>query len=99
MNPTRALDVASIADEVGFDLIGVQDHPYQWRFFDTMTFLTALAMRPHPITLFSPLARPPKRAPPGLAQTAAPLDLLSGGALPAGGGGGGGVGGGEDPRG
>ena len=79
MNPTRALDVASIADEVGFDLIGVQDHPYQWRFFDTMTLLTAMAMRTHRITLFPDVASLPMRPPAVLAKAAASIDVLSGG--------------------
>ena len=30
----RPLQQALIADELGFDVIGVQDHPYQRRFFD-----------------------------------------------------------------
>jgi len=79
MNPTRALDVSSIADEVGFDLIGVQDHPYQWRFFDTMTLLTAMAMRTHRVTLFPDVASLPMRPPAVLAKSAASLDVLSGG--------------------
>ena len=79
MNPTRALDVASIADEVGFDLIGVQDHPYQWRFFDTMTLLTAMAMRTHRITLFPDVASLPMRPPAVLAKAAASIDVLGGG--------------------
>ena len=79
MNPTRALDVASIADEVGFDLIGVQDHPYQWRFFDTMTLLTAMAMRTHRIALFPDVASLPMRPPAVLAKAAASIDVLSGG--------------------
>jgi alkanesulfonate monooxygenase SsuD/methylene tetrahydromethanopterin reductase-like flavin-dependent oxidoreductase (luciferase family) len=79
MDPARALDVASIADEVGFDLVGVQDHPYQWRFFDTMTLLTAMAMRTHRITLFPDVASLPMRPPAMLAKAAASLDVLSGG--------------------
>lgn len=79
MNPTRALDVASIADEVGFDLIGVQDHPYQWRFFDTMTLITAMAMRTHRATLFPDVASLPMRPPAVLAKAAASIDVLSGG--------------------
>src|SRR5438046_10267542 len=77
MNPTRALDVASIADEVGFDLIGVQDHPYQWRFFDTITLLTAMAMRTHRITSFPDVASLPMRPPAVLAKAAASIDRLS----------------------
>ena len=79
MNPTRAMDVAVIADEVGFDLIGVQDHPYQWRFFDTMTLLTAMAMRTQRITLFPDVASLPMRPPAVLAKAAASIDVLSGG--------------------
>ena len=79
MNPTRAMDVAVIADEVGFDLVGVQDHPYQWRFFDTMTLLTAMAMRTQRITLFPDVASLPMRPPAVLAKAAASIDVLSGG--------------------
>ena len=79
MDPNRALDVASIADEVGFDLVGVQDHPYQWRFYDTMTLLTAMAMRTHRITLFPDVSSLPMRPPAVLAKAAASLDVLSGG--------------------
>jgi alkanesulfonate monooxygenase SsuD/methylene tetrahydromethanopterin reductase-like flavin-dependent oxidoreductase (luciferase family) len=79
MNPNRAIDVASIADEVGFDLVGVQDHPYQWRFFDTMTLLAAMAMRTRRITLFPDVASLPMRPPAVLAKAAASLDVLSGG--------------------
>jgi alkanesulfonate monooxygenase SsuD/methylene tetrahydromethanopterin reductase-like flavin-dependent oxidoreductase (luciferase family) len=35
--PQRPLELAALADELGFDLIGVQDHPYQRRFYDTWT--------------------------------------------------------------
>ena len=79
MNPARALDVALIADEVGFDLLGVQDHPYQWRFFDTMTLLTAMAMRTQRVHLFPDVASLPMRSPAVLAKAAASLDILCGG--------------------
>src|SRR5256885_2786686 len=79
MQPTRALDVASIADELGFDLVGVQDHPYQWRFYDTWTLLVAIAMRTERITVFPDVASLPMRPPAVLAKAAASLDVLSGG--------------------
>jgi len=79
MQPTRALDVASIADELGFDLVGVQDHPYQWRFHDTWTLLVAIAMRTERITVFPDVASLPMRPPAVLAKAAASLDVLSGG--------------------
>ncbi len=48
--PTPAADqrdqlvaLARRADELGLDLIGVQDHPYQPRFLETWTLLSAMA--------------------------------------------------------
>src|SRR5712692_3225211 len=75
----RPLQIAAAADELGFDLIGVQDHPYQRRFYDTMTLLTAIAMRTGRITVFPDVANLPLRPPAMLAKAAATLDLLSGG--------------------
>jgi alkanesulfonate monooxygenase SsuD/methylene tetrahydromethanopterin reductase-like flavin-dependent oxidoreductase (luciferase family) len=75
----RPLQQAAVADELGFDLIGVQDHPYQRRFFDTWTLLTAIAMRTERITVFPDVANRPLRPPATLAKAAATLDILSGG--------------------
>ena len=77
--PHRALEVATQADDLGFDLIGVQDHPYQRRFFDAWTLLTAIAMRTKHVTVFPDVANLPLRPPAVLAKAAASLDLLSGG--------------------
>jgi alkanesulfonate monooxygenase SsuD/methylene tetrahydromethanopterin reductase-like flavin-dependent oxidoreductase (luciferase family) len=77
--PQRALDLAMLADELGFDLIGVQDHPYQRRFFDTWTLLVAMAMRTKRVTVFPDVANLPLRPPAVLAKAAASLDILSGG--------------------
>jgi alkanesulfonate monooxygenase SsuD/methylene tetrahydromethanopterin reductase-like flavin-dependent oxidoreductase (luciferase family) len=87
--PQRALDLAVLADELGFDVIGVQDHPYQRRFFDTWTLLVAMAMRTTRITVFPDVANLPLRPPAVLAKAAASLDILSGGRLELGLGGGG----------
>src|SRR6266516_7078417 len=75
----RPLQQALIADELDFDVIGVQDHPYQRRFFDTWTLLTAIAMRTERITVFPDVANLPLRPPAMLAKAAASLDILSGG--------------------
>src|SRR5207248_1062973 len=75
----RPLQQALVADELGFDVIGVQDHPYQRRFFDTWTLLTALATRTESLTVFPDVANLPLRPPAMLAKAAASLDLLSGG--------------------
>lgn len=77
--PEHPLAIAALADELGFDLIGVQDHPYQSRFLDTWTLLTAMAMRTKKIGLFTDVANLPLRPPAVLAKAAASLDLISGG--------------------
>jgi alkanesulfonate monooxygenase SsuD/methylene tetrahydromethanopterin reductase-like flavin-dependent oxidoreductase (luciferase family) len=77
--PQPPLAVAALADELGFDLIGVQDHPYQSRFVDTWTLLTAMAMRTKTIHLFPDVANLPLRPPAILAKAAATLDLLTDG--------------------
>ncbi len=77
----RPLELAVHADELGFDVVGVQDHPYQRRFFDTWTLLTAIAMRTEHITVFPDVANLPLRPPAILAKAAASLDILSGGRL------------------
>ena len=79
--PNRLLELAVLADELGFDVIGVQDHPYQRRFLDTWTLLTAIAMRTSNIQVFPDVANLPLRPPAILAKAAASLDLLSGGRL------------------
>jgi alkanesulfonate monooxygenase SsuD/methylene tetrahydromethanopterin reductase-like flavin-dependent oxidoreductase (luciferase family) len=77
--PLRALEHAVRADELGIDLIGIQDHPYQHRFHDTWTLLAAVAMRTKRVTVFPDVANLPLRPPAVLAKAAASLDLLSGG--------------------
>src|SRR2546430_1294431 len=72
---------AIAADELGFDVVGIQDHPYQRRFFDTWTLLTAIAMRTERITVFPDVANVPLRPPAMLAKAAATLDILSDGRL------------------
>ncbi len=75
----RPLRQAALADELGFELVGVQDHPYQRRFYDTMTLLTAIAMRTERITVFPDVANMQLHPPALLAKAAATVDLLSGG--------------------
>jgi len=77
--PQRPLEIAVAADQLGFDLVGVQDHPYQRRFYDTFTLLAAMAMRTKRVTLFPDVVNLPLRPPATLAKTAASLDILSGG--------------------
>jgi alkanesulfonate monooxygenase SsuD/methylene tetrahydromethanopterin reductase-like flavin-dependent oxidoreductase (luciferase family) len=82
-----AADAAAVVDDVllaerlGFDLVGIQDHPYNARYLDTMTLLAVLAARTSRIGLFPDVASLPLRPPAMLAKSAATLDLLSGGRL------------------
>lgn len=73
------LRLAVLADELGFDVAGIQDHPYQRRFFDTMTLLAAIAMRTERIVLFPDVANMQLRPPALVAKAAATIDILSGG--------------------
>jgi alkanesulfonate monooxygenase SsuD/methylene tetrahydromethanopterin reductase-like flavin-dependent oxidoreductase (luciferase family) len=78
-NPQRPLELAELVDRLGFELIGVQDHPYQRRFYDTWTLLTAMAMRTKRVSVFPDVANLPLRPPAVLAKAAASLDVLTGG--------------------
>ena len=75
----RVVEQVLLADRLGLDLVGIQDHPYQRRFLDTWTLLSYLAGRTERIRLFPDVASLPLRSPALLAKAAASLDLLSGG--------------------
>ena len=73
----RAL--ARRADELGLDLVGIQDHPYQVRFLDTWALLADLLARTERVRFFPDVANLPLRGPAMIAKQAASLDALSGG--------------------
>ncbi|MGH3010807.1 MAG: LLM class flavin-dependent oxidoreductase [Gaiellaceae bacterium] len=73
----RAL--ARRAEELGLDLIGVQDHPYQWRYLETWSLIADLLARTERIRVFPDVANLPLRGPAMIAKQAASLDVLSGG--------------------
>ena len=77
----EVLRLAQVADETGLDLIGIQDHPYQWRFYDAWTLIAYLAGRTSRVRFFPDVASLPLRPPAMLAKAAASLDVLSGGRL------------------
>ena len=78
-HPDTTVEGMLAADRVGLDLIGVQDHPYQRRFFDTWTLLAYAAGRTERVRLVPDVMNLPLRLPSLLAKSAASLDLLSGG--------------------
>ena len=68
-----------LAEDAGLDLIGVQDHPYQWRFYDTWTLISYLGGATSRIRFFPDVVNLPLRPPAMLAKSAASLDVLTGG--------------------
>jgi alkanesulfonate monooxygenase SsuD/methylene tetrahydromethanopterin reductase-like flavin-dependent oxidoreductase (luciferase family) len=77
--PERTLEQALAADRAGLEVVGIQDHPYQRRFFDTWTLLSFLAARTERVALVPDVVNLPLRPPAVLAKAAASLDVLSGG--------------------
>jgi alkanesulfonate monooxygenase SsuD/methylene tetrahydromethanopterin reductase-like flavin-dependent oxidoreductase (luciferase family) len=75
----EALEMARVADEAGFDLVGIQDHPYQRRFLDTWSLMAFVLAQTSRVTVFPDVANLPLRPPRMMAKHAASLDLLSGG--------------------
>src|SRR5258706_7246644 len=69
----RLVELARLIDDLGLDLIGIQDHPYQRRFLDTWTLLTAIAMQTTRVRVFPDVANLPLRLPAVLAKAAARL--------------------------
>jgi len=77
--PERVLELASLAEVLGLDLVTIQDHPYQARFLDTWTLLSVIAARTSTIRVAPNVANLPLRQPVVLARSVASLDILSGG--------------------
>jgi alkanesulfonate monooxygenase SsuD/methylene tetrahydromethanopterin reductase-like flavin-dependent oxidoreductase (luciferase family) len=73
------LRTAQLLDELGYDLIGVQDHPYQRRHLDAWSLMAVILGRTERVRVFPDVANLPLRPPAVLAKAAASLDQLSGG--------------------
>lgn len=74
-----AREQGAIADDLGLDLIGIQDHPYQWRYLETWALIADLLARTERVRFFPDVANLPLRGPAMIAKQAASLDVLSGG--------------------
>ena len=77
--PAAAVELAQLSEQLGYDLVTFQDHPYQPAFHDTWTLLSWVAGRTERIHLAANVLNLPLRPPAVLARAAASLDLLSGG--------------------
>jgi hypothetical protein len=79
--PKAAVARAQLSEQLGFDLVTFQDHPYQPGFLDTWTLLTWVAAQTSTIKLAGNVLNVPMRPAPVLARAAASLDLLCDGRL------------------
>ena len=67
------------AEQLGIDVVGIQDHPYQRRFLDTFALIGDLLARTSRLRIFPDVANLPLRGPVMIAKAAASLDVMSGG--------------------
>ena len=72
-----AARIAAIADAAGLEYAGVQDHPYNPDFVDTLTHITWLAAHTSRVHLFPNVANLPLRPPAMLAERAATTSTSS----------------------
>jgi alkanesulfonate monooxygenase SsuD/methylene tetrahydromethanopterin reductase-like flavin-dependent oxidoreductase (luciferase family) len=77
--PNGPVEHAVLCEQLGYDLVTFQDHPYQPRFLDSWTLLTWVAARTDRVRVSGNVLNLPLRQPAVLARAAASLDLLSGG--------------------
>jgi hypothetical protein len=75
----RVIALAQLTEQVGLDLVTVQDHPYQPRLLDAWTLLSVIAARTQTVRVATNVANLPLRQPVVLARSVATLDLISGG--------------------
>ncbi|TDD69343.1 LLM class flavin-dependent oxidoreductase [Jiangella aurantiaca] len=73
------VEIARTAEALGLEYVGIQDHPYQRRFVDTIALSSAILTATSTLRVFPDVACLPLRPPGVLAKTAASLDVLSGG--------------------
>jgi alkanesulfonate monooxygenase SsuD/methylene tetrahydromethanopterin reductase-like flavin-dependent oxidoreductase (luciferase family) len=84
-----SFEMAKLAENLGFDIIGIQDQQYSPDFLDTWTLLTALALTTDRIRFMTTVITLPLHPPAELAKQAATLDNLTHGRFELGIGGGG----------
>ena len=77
----RAAATARAIESAGLEFVGIQDHPYQRRFFDTWTLMSALVPFTERVHFVTDVANLQLRPAPMLAKAAASLDVISGGRI------------------
>ncbi|WP_402839851.1 LLM class flavin-dependent oxidoreductase [Microbacterium sp. GXS0129] len=77
----EVLRLARAAERAGFDMVSIQDHPYNTEFFDTLTLIGQLVARTEKIRFAGGVLNLPLRPPAVLAKSIATLDVISGGRI------------------
>jgi len=80
-DPEAVVELAMLSEQLGYDIVTFQDHPYQSRYLDTWTLLAWVAGKTEHIRIAANVHSLPLRPPAVLARAATSLDLLSGGRL------------------
>src|SRR6478609_7301787 len=77
--PDVPVGLARLSEELGYDLVTFQDHPYQPSFLDTWTLMTWVAAQTERVHISANVLNLPMRPAAVTARAVASLDLLSGG--------------------
>ena len=77
--PAAAVELAQLSEQLGYDLVTFQDHPYQPGFLDTWTLMAWVAGKSERIQISANVLNLPMRPPAVTARASASLDLLSNG--------------------
>jgi alkanesulfonate monooxygenase SsuD/methylene tetrahydromethanopterin reductase-like flavin-dependent oxidoreductase (luciferase family)/FAD/FMN-containing dehydrogenase len=80
-SPQQPVALAQLSEQLGYDLVTFQDHPYQPAFHDTWTLISYVAAATSTIHIAPNVLNVPLRQPAVMARAAASLDLLSGGRI------------------
>lgn len=78
-DPARTVEIVRILDQLGYDISGIQDHPYHHKHFDGLALIGFVLGQTERVRVFPDVANLPLRPPTMLAKQAATLDQLSGG--------------------
>ncbi|MFC5929385.1 LLM class flavin-dependent oxidoreductase [Cryobacterium melibiosiphilum] len=77
--PGAVVELSTLVERLGYDLVTFQDHPYQASFLDTWTLMSYVAAKTERIRIAPNVLNLPLRPPAVVARAAASLDLLSNG--------------------
>src|SRR5258708_29267656 len=72
-DPAGVLATARLIDELGYDLVGIQDHPYQPRHLDSLSLLAVILGQTGRLRAFHSVANLALRPPARLANAVASL--------------------------